>query len=377
MIEERHLHIISFDIPYPANYGGVIDVFYKIKALCKNGVRIHLHCFEYGREQANELEKWCTSVHYYKRKMNKSLLLNSLPFIVASRQSETLVKNLLLDNHPILFEGLHACFYLDDKRFSERIKLVRTHNVEHDYYRALAQNERSLFKKIYFQKEADKLRAFENILNHANILLPISLKDAERFANTFHKVQFVAPFQSFTQVDILSGKGNYCVYHGNLAISENHLSAMYLINDVFSKLTIPLVIAGSKPKKALKKLIDKYSHIRLVENPSDEKMQTLIQNAQINVLPTVQPTGIKLKLILALFSGRHCIVNNKMIEGTGLEMLCSIADTAFEMQTKIMSTYNKPFTEEEKDKRKKVLLERFDSLKNSLILLEHISSAYQ
>ena len=22
-----HLHIVSFDIPYPANYGGVIDVF--------------------------------------------------------------------------------------------------------------------------------------------------------------------------------------------------------------------------------------------------------------------------------------------------------------------------------------------------------------
>jgi len=27
------LHIISFNIPYPPDYGGVMDVFYKIKAL--------------------------------------------------------------------------------------------------------------------------------------------------------------------------------------------------------------------------------------------------------------------------------------------------------------------------------------------------------
>ena len=47
---EKHLHIVSFDVPWPANYGGVIDVFYKVKALSAKGIRIHLHAFEYGRE---------------------------------------------------------------------------------------------------------------------------------------------------------------------------------------------------------------------------------------------------------------------------------------------------------------------------------------
>ena len=27
----KAINIISFDVPYPANYGGVIDVFYKIQ----------------------------------------------------------------------------------------------------------------------------------------------------------------------------------------------------------------------------------------------------------------------------------------------------------------------------------------------------------
>ena len=29
----KNINIVSFDIPYPPNYGGIIDVFYKIKAL--------------------------------------------------------------------------------------------------------------------------------------------------------------------------------------------------------------------------------------------------------------------------------------------------------------------------------------------------------
>ena len=68
---DDQFHIVSFDVPYPPDYGGVIDVFYKIKALSELGVKVHLHCFEYGRGQQNELNKICSSVTYYKRNLNK------------------------------------------------------------------------------------------------------------------------------------------------------------------------------------------------------------------------------------------------------------------------------------------------------------------
>ena len=51
----KHLHIVAFDIPQPANYGGVIDVFYKIKALTNLGVKVHLHCYEYGRAHSKTI----------------------------------------------------------------------------------------------------------------------------------------------------------------------------------------------------------------------------------------------------------------------------------------------------------------------------------
>ena len=28
-----HLHIVSFNVPLPADYGGIIDVFYRLKSL--------------------------------------------------------------------------------------------------------------------------------------------------------------------------------------------------------------------------------------------------------------------------------------------------------------------------------------------------------
>ena len=44
-------------------------MFYKIKALHELGIKIHLHCFEYGRGQQPELNKYCEEVFYYQREI--------------------------------------------------------------------------------------------------------------------------------------------------------------------------------------------------------------------------------------------------------------------------------------------------------------------
>ena len=98
-----HIHIVSFDVPYPADYGGVVDVFCKVKALHEAGTKVHLHCFEYGRGQQAELEKYCAEVHYYPRQEGHKGFSLQLPYIVASRNDEQLWKRLNADDHPILF----------------------------------------------------------------------------------------------------------------------------------------------------------------------------------------------------------------------------------------------------------------------------------
>src|SRR5690606_19384349 len=121
----------------PPDYGGVIDVFYKIKALHDAGVKVHLHSFHYGRDEAEDLNRYCHSVHYYPRKKFFQAIYSSVPYIVGSRQSDDLLSVLAQDDYPVLFEGLHTCFYLNHPTLKNRVKAVRMHNIEWDYYNSL------------------------------------------------------------------------------------------------------------------------------------------------------------------------------------------------------------------------------------------------
>lgn len=179
-MENKRLHIVAFDVPFPANYGGAIDVFYKLKALHQLGIRITLHCFEYGRGEQKELLKYVHHVHYYKRKKTVLDALDKTPFIVKSRATKALLNNLLSDKDPILFEGLHCCYFLDHSRLKDRIKIVRTHNVEHDYYAALARASSGM-KKWFHLSEARKLKNYEAVLKNADAILAIKESDCTHF----------------------------------------------------------------------------------------------------------------------------------------------------------------------------------------------------
>ena len=148
-MKEKHLHIITHDVPYPADFGGVVDIFYKIKTLSESGIKIHLHCFQNKRPAQKEMEKYCVSVNYYQRKMGISGISLRLPFIVSSRRNKTLIENLQKDNYPVFIEGIHCSFPLYKNILSERKMLLRLHNVEFEYYHHLAKHENHFLKKIY------------------------------------------------------------------------------------------------------------------------------------------------------------------------------------------------------------------------------------
>lgn len=368
----RNLHIIAFDIPYPANYGGVIDVYYKLKALHKLGVKIHLHVYEYGREKTRKLNELCVSVDYYDRRTTRSYLFHKKPYIVASRNSDRLLNNLKSKPFPILFEGLHTCYYLNHKDLAERRKIVRSHNIEHDYYRSLAKVERNLFKKMYFQREADKLERFEYDLIHASGIAAISRKDTKYLARKFKVVSQISAFHGHEHVDAPSFIGDYCLYHGSLDVGENNEAAIYLVKKVFSKLDHKLIIAGKKPSKELRELVKSSPNVEIVTTVDTESIHELIRNAQINILPTFQATGLKLKLLAALYLGRHCVVNMPMVENTGLEELCRVEDSDKGLRKAINELMGVPLTEAEYQIRTELLDAGFGNLENAKKLYELI-----
>jgi hypothetical protein len=375
-MSDLHLHIISFDIPYPVNYGGVIDVFHKAKALTEKGVKVHLHCFQYGKKPNSLLNDLFYEVHYYKRDVSKKHLFKSIPYIVSSRYSEELENRLAEDNYPILMEGLHTSALLENEALCKNRKMiVRPHNIEHEYYQNLAKVEPDIFKKYYFYNEAVKLRKYENILEKADLLLAISKNDEIYFSKHFNNVAFVPAFHPYKKVSSITGKGNYVLYHGNLSVAENTNAAKFLITHVFDDLDIPLKIAGLNPPKNLINLINNGhgKDIELISNPDDETLGDLIKNAQINISVTAQQTGLKLKLLNTLYNGRYCLVNEKMLSGSELDDLCIIANDHATMKRKIRSLFDQEFDENIIDERKHKLTSIYNNGHNVEHLIELIS----
>lgn len=338
MIEGKYLHVVAFSVPLPANYGGVIDVFFKIKALHKKGIKIILHCFRYDRAEVKELDLYCEKVYYYKRNLNPLLLFHQKPFIVVSRRSQLMNDRLKANGYPILLEGLHCSSILEDEVLKHRKVFVRAHNIEHDYYNGLAHAESSFFKKLYFKNEAKKLQKYEQlVLPRAHCILSISPSDNAYFNGQFGIATQVNAFHGCALKLDEAPKQNFALYHGNLSVAENIKAAKFLIENIFCDLNEQLIIAGNAPDKSLLDVAKKHDNIIIKVNPTEEEMLTLISSAQLHVLPTFQATGVKLKLLKALFSGGDCLVNKAMVNELEVHDVVEIAEGINEWRYKVQN----------------------------------------
>ena len=371
-MNSKPIHLIAFNIPWPANYGGVIDVFYQIKALHEAGADITLHCFEYGRAHANELEKYCRKVYYYKRITGISSNFSLLPYNVLSRRNPKLLTNLQKDHAPILFEGLHCCYYLNNPSLRDRVKIIRSCNVEQDYYQSLAEVESQFVKKRFFQIEAWRWKKYEPNMKGASHIAAVSVADQNHIKNAIPSVpvSFIPCFHADEHIHILPGESDYIIYHGKLSVPENEQAVLFLIRNVFSRLSCRCIIAGMDPSEKLILEARRLPNVQLIANPSDKAMEQLTTNAQIHLLVTFQPTGLKLKLLNSLFHGRHVIVNKQMLNGSGLDSACHIADTPSEMIQLCNRLINQPFTQKDIEKRNALLIPAYSNRYQAKRLLD-------
>jgi len=345
-------------------------VYYKIKALHSIGVKIILHCYHYGRNPSNKLNYFCDRVYYYARSTGISGFSWSLPYIISSRCSKELLLNLQKDDYPILFEGIHTTFFIRHTELLGRLRMIRTHNIEHEYYHGLMQGERNIFKKLYFLSEFKKLRKYETTLPGDVMIGAISVADMNYFSNRCDSVSHIPAFHPYKEIEIKQGLGDYILFHGNLSVPENIRSLRFLINHVFSKIKQRVIISGKDPSKDIVRKIKHFKNLKLIPNPTDLKMQELIRNAQINILHSFQTTGIKLKLISSLFLGRHCLVNHPVVENTGLDELCIIADDQAQMIRLIEEYSSIPFYADQIEKRNNVLSKHYSNSDNAKKIVE-------
>jgi len=126
------------------------------------------------------------------------------------------------------------------------------------------------------------------------------------------------------------------------------------------------------PSITLLKAASRYGNISVEANPSVERINELISTAQINLLVTFQDTGLKLKLLNSLFTGRHVVVNPMMLAGSGLDNLCHIADTPEKMMEICRTLMDNPFSSDVLEERRRLLFPVFSNEYQAERLIEMI-----
>jgi len=373
--EKQKLHIVAFDVPYPPNYGGIVDVYYKLKSLHEAGAEIYYHCFYYKGHNppTDELKKYCKELHFYERKKSLfKLLFNKLPYVVSTR-SDTILLMRLMGHQPapILFDGIQTTFWFCHEDLMSMPTLYRANNIEHDYYAGLAAWERNPLKSLYLKREAKKLRRYEWNLKKSSAILSVAKMDIPHFEQ-YAKTHHVPPFFNDSPVVSSSGErvveGEYVLFQGNLSVKENEYAAVEIANYIAPHCSHKIIVAGKNPSRYLKKVLKTRTNIELIASPSIEVMDSLIEHANVNLLMTFQQTGIKLKLLHALQSGKHIIINSKMDDSGIFGEMCYVIDENKAIASKIDELISEPFTAQMKAERDV----RFNKYYNNKLNAENI-----
>lgn len=330
----KRIHIVSFDVPFPPDYGGVLDVYLRAKALKQAGYSVILHCYEYGRGRDHDFSQIADEIHYYDRKTGLKSLLSSLPYIVKSRNSAELLNRLLADNDPILLEGQHNTFWADELLKRKRNFAIRMHNIEWHYYDDLAKSSKTYSERLFFGMEARKLKKQELRLKKVPVLC-ISENDRQYYDQLgFHAVYLPVTIHPDLVLEPLEGK-RFALFHGNLSVAENTEAIHKLLAENKRKpLDIPVVIAGKNPNKQLVSKIQNAGW-ECIENPTNSELDNLLRSCSVHLLVGFKSAGIKLKVIRALLSGKPCIATEEMLGNSTFEKYCELWDPAFPLAEKL------------------------------------------
>lgn len=366
-MQGQPLHIISMDHPFPPDFGGIIDVYFKIKALHQIGYKIYLHTFtEKIPDSCPELEAITEKVFYYTFSSNPLLFFLAIPFSVISRNDKALLQNLNTVKAPILFESLKTTYLVKQQKLHGFTKILRFHNIEQDYFKGISNTEKSFFKKWAFYFEYRKYKAYEKIVSTFDKVLALSHFEEKYINEKYGNAVYVPVFHGNNIVAKLDGKGTFALYHGDLNTADNR-EAVRFIAEAFKEIPdFKLVIASGCGEDFVRKLITGQPNAEFIKLNDFSHLKSLMADAHINISWSFQKSGTKLKVVNALFNGRFSIINDNITDDPRVSNLCIIANNKKQLIEKVNLLKHQPY--EDFKHRESILKSCLDDGANALLI---------
>ena len=218
--------------------------------------------------------------------------------------------------------------------------ILRAHNVEHLIWHRVAQSTRNPMKRSYLKHLSLTLRAYElEHLSDYDGIVCITPSDAEYFRqNGCRKPITSIPFgvepKEYPEAEV---EPNSLFHIGAMDWMPNQESIAWLLHDVWPVVhrEVPqahLYLAGRKmPERWMKARIEGVSVVGEV----DDAMQ-FIASKQINVVPLLSGSGIRVKIIEAMSAGKVVITTTVGAQGIdytdGVDLLIANTPAEFAQQ---------------------------------------------
>lgn len=335
------MHILQLckKFPYPIKDGESIAVTYLAKGLQKLGHEISLLAMNTTKHPVR-VSSVRAKMGYYKEIHHSRIdnevkplhaflnLFSSDSYNISRFDNEAfrikLIKLLSQNQYDIIqLESLYLAPYIDDIRANSDAPVVlRAHNVEHEIWERMAQNEPMGLRRWYLEYSGRKLKKYEEEqLHHIDHLIPISDIDETKFRRIGYRGSSMAipiglDLANFKPQLVDEGDLLSISFIGSLDWMPNIEGLNWFldhvwphVNEIFPKLK--LHVAGRNCPEWIKNMQVK----NLIVEGEVRDSSKFITKHPIMVVPLLSGSGLRAKIIEAMALGRVVISTSLGLEG--------------------------------------------------------------
>lgn len=330
---------LTAKLPYPPEDGGRIAAWNLARCLRHNGYDLDLACFvgspdlvtRYETELKQVFRSISTTTREVARQypvdLARALLTGESYFVrkFRSRRLERRLEVLLTSNvyDVTLVESVFSAVYLPMlRRYSSAGRIVlRLQNVEYEIFERLAMREPRGLYRYLLRRESRKFRRFElDAIRSTDDVRAISARDAALLAEQCGKpvrvLDAVIDTDLYRPGRIQEVEEHSIVSIGDYAWLPNQNGVLWFHRQVWPSVaerfpTARWYIVGRNPPASVRRLAsDRIVVTGRVENDTD-----YFRRAHLFVVPLLEGSGVRIKILLALAMGKRVLSTTIGAEG--------------------------------------------------------------
>jgi len=320
--------VLGSRIPFPLRDGGAVASFGMLKEMANQGHDVTFFTFNTQKHFVSEDViksefPFCKVVPIYLDATTHKIsalwaLLRGINYNLSrfnSKKGEKILIDLLEKEHfdIIHFEGIFSISFLPIvQKYSNSIRVLRQHNVEHKIWLKLAENAHNAFKKWYLKNLSNSLKTEEiKILKQFHYIVSITVADK----NEFEKINPNAVCYNYPagvvykeKLDEYPVESKSLCHLGSMEWMPNRDAVLHFIKHIWPRVLEKYTdakfhIAG----KSLDRNDPIFRGKNIVNHGEIEDAGKFISSYKAVIVPLLSGSGLRMKTLEAMAYGRPVI----------------------------------------------------------------------